>query len=77
MMPQCESVKPSGSPAGSVTAEDVQFAGTDGEEFEFPLPGGDDELPPVRYIRIRVLELWGAIDYIYIEEMKFWGEIIE
>jgi hypothetical protein len=74
---RCESVKPSGSPAGTVTAEDVQFAGKDGEEFEFPLPGGDDEIPPVQYIRVRIIELWGALDYVYIEEMKFWGEIIQ
>lgn len=62
------SVKPSGSPVGTNTAEDRQFACEDGEDFEFP-PG----TPSARYLRFRTTETWGAFQYIYISELMFWG----
>lgn len=68
----CYSVKPSGSPDGIVTAEDVQFAGVDGEEFEFP-----EGIPPVRYIRFKTIKVWGMLDHIYLAEMTIYGNIVK
>lgn len=69
LLKECESIKPSGLPEGTVTSEDQQFAGVDGEEFEF-----GDELPAVRYIRLRTIRVWGALDHMYIAELTFWGK---
>lgn len=60
------SVKPSGP--GAVTTEDKNFACVQGEDFDFPI-----DIPPVRYLRFRVLDTWGGFQYIYISELKFWG----
>lgn len=62
------SIKPSGSPIGTNTAEDTQFACVDGEGFDFP-----NGIPPVRYLRFKVLEVWGGVNYIYVAELTFWG----
>jgi hypothetical protein len=62
------SVKPSGLPVGQTTADDVALA-TKGEDYDFP-PG----LPPVRYIRIKVLETWNKQNFIHIAELTFWGQ---
>ena len=62
----CESFKPSGE--GPVTAEDANYAMIQGEDFIFP------EQIPVRYLRFKVNETWGFLDYIYIAEMTFWGD---
>ncbi|HTG54715.1 MAG TPA: DUF5000 domain-containing lipoprotein, partial [Niabella sp.] len=62
----CESYKPSGE--GPITAEDVSYAVDQGEDFVFP------EQTPVRYLRFRINETWGYLDYIYIAEMTFWGD---
>ncbi|OQB29050.1 MAG: hypothetical protein BWY08_02171 [Bacteroidetes bacterium ADurb.Bin174] len=75
LLKTCHSIKPSGSPDGVLTQEDVQFAGVDGEEFEFPEPGGEDEIPPVRYIRIKTLTVWGMLDHMYIAELTLYGEV--
>lgn len=64
----CESVKPSGLPEGTVTSEDKQFAVVDGEDFDFPTG-----IPPVRYLRFKILKVWGALDHMYIAELAFWG----
>ncbi|SFC32402.1 protein of unknown function [Parapedobacter composti] len=68
----CEIVKPSGTPAGTTTAEDIAAAQT-GHEFMF-----DNSLPNVRYIRINVLETWGQTDYMFASELTFrgsyWGQ---
>jgi len=69
LLKECESIKPSGLPEGTVTSEDQQFAGVDGEEFEF-----DDGIPAVRYLRLRTLRVWGALDHMYIAELTFWGK---
>jgi hypothetical protein len=47
-------IKPSGAPYGTVT-EDDRAEATKGHEFSLPL-----DMPPVRYIRIRILENWEA-----------------
>ncbi|WP_026309435.1 DUF5000 domain-containing lipoprotein [Niabella aurantiaca] len=62
----CESYKPSGE--GPVTAEDVTYAVDQGEDFIFP------EQVPVRYLRFKINETWGFLDYIYIAEVTFWGD---
>lgn len=64
---QGESVKPSGLPMGTNTAEDLALIGA-GEEFVFP-PG----TPEVKYIRMKVLETWGNNDSFYIMQVAFWG----
>lgn len=69
LLKECESIKPSGLPEGTVTSEDQQFAGVDGEEFEF-----DDGLLAVRYLRFRTIRVWGALDHMYIAELTFWGK---
>lgn len=62
----CESYKPSGE--GPVTTEDNNYAASLGEDFIFP------EQVPVRYLRFKINETWGFLDYIYISEMTFWGD---
>ncbi|MDR1809859.1 MAG: DUF4959 domain-containing protein [Prevotella sp.] len=76
LLTTCQSVKPSGLPYGTISSEDLQYAGVDGEEFEFPAPGTPEEIPPVQLIRVRFLSVWGTLDYIYLAEMTFYGEIL-
>lgn len=65
-----ESIKPSGG--SGWTTEDIQFAVHDGEDFEFPsMEEG------YRYLRFKITEVWGGVTYIYMEELTFWGEILE
>ena len=65
-----ESIKPSGG--SGWTSEDIQFACIDGEDFEFPsLEEG------YRYLRFKITEVWGGVTYIYMEELTFWGEVLE
>ena len=64
----CESYKPSGD--GPITNEDAIYATSDGEDFEFP-----ENSPPVRYLRFKILETWGFLDYVYIGELSFWGQL--
>jgi hypothetical protein len=66
-----ESFKPSGQPLGVNTPEDVQYAAVDGEDFEFGIG-----LPPVRYIRFKTTERYGAgPGQVVLAELTFWGEI--
>lgn len=65
---QFESIKPSGSPLGTVTAEDFQYAVVNGEEFDIP-PG----TPKYRYIRWKTNRVWGSLDHHYLAELTFWG----
>lgn len=62
-------VKPSGSPVGTVTQEDIDAVKA-GHEFAIPLTA-----PRVRYIRLKVVELWqtggGAAN---IAELSLWGQ---
>lgn len=59
-------IKPSGQ--ATPTAEDIQYACVDGEDFEFPI-----DIPPVRYLRFKTMNTWGNVDYVYIAELTFWG----
>lgn len=63
----CESFKPSGFPVGVNSNDDKVYA-ENGEDFTFP-PG----TPEVRYLRFKVTETWGGVDYFFISEITFWG----
>lgn len=62
-----ESIKPSGLPLGQTSTEDIALVGA-GEEFIFP-----DDAPPVKFIRIKVLQTWGGAESFYIMQVAFWG----
>lgn len=64
----CLSVKPSGTPVGTETPEDVA-AGIKGEEWRFPR-----DLPAVRYVRIKCNSTWGSTNYFSAAEITFWGQ---
>lgn len=64
----CTSIKPSGSPLGKVTQQDIDYAAA-GELFKFP-----EGIPAVRYIRIKVLEVWSPSPYAHMMEVTLWGE---
>jgi len=71
LLKYCESKKPSGLPLGQTTDEDRAYAlGTDGlgEEFVFPLSA-----PPVRYIRLELIQNWSGTDFFHALEITFWG----
>lgn len=63
----CESIKPSGTVGGS-TPEDKAYADA-GEEYVFP-----DDTPPVRYLRFRTLETWGAVNALMLAELTLFGQ---
>ena len=64
----CESIKPSGLPLGSVTQEDIDYSAA-GEVFLFP-----EGTPAVRYIRIKILENWSGSLSSHLMEVSFKGE---
>lgn len=64
------SVKPSGLPIGQVTAEDIAFAFTAGEDFNVEF-----EVPKIRYLRFVIQETWGGNIAAQAVELKFFGEI--
>ena len=70
---RCESQKPSGSPEGVVTQQDIDYA-LAGEEFLF-----EDTVPAVRYIRIKTYANWDLENrsYVNIGELTFWANTIE
>lgn len=63
----CISVKPSGQPSGSNSQEDVSAAAR-GEETTVSL-----NAPPVRYIRVRILETWAGGLAAHVSEMTLYG----
>ena len=65
-----QSIKPSGLPMGQISAEDLQYASTDGEDFNV-----DINAPPIRYLRFVVDETWGGNTAAQVMELKFFGEI--
>lgn len=67
---ECESHKPSGLPLGQNTAEDLEVLKI-GEDFIFP-----GEAPPARYIRFKIFETWGGMDFIHFTEFTFWGNVL-
>lgn len=72
LLKECVSIKPSGSPEGVNTEEDLQIA-TKGEDFEFDLENSEE----IRYVRFEFLETWGGIRYVVVGELSFWGEILD
>jgi Sad1 / UNC-like C-terminal. len=69
LLGECESIKPSGLPAGENTEEDRAYAAA-GEEFLFP-----EDVPPVRYLRWKTLENWGNVSHVNITEIDVYGQI--
>lgn len=65
----CEVIKVSGIPIGSNSNEDISRAQA-GHQFKVP-----SDAPPVRYIRIKMLQTFGNADYQWMAEMSFFGEI--
>ena len=64
-----ESTKPSGSPFGQVTADDISYARA-GEDYIVDL-----NAPPVRYIRYVIESTWSGDVHSTIAELKIFGEI--
>jgi hypothetical protein len=72
MLGKFESIKPSGLPDPSYTAEDLEYEGR-GEDYDFP-----EGLPAVRYLRFKVLINRGGGGKFYVlNELTFWGQIEE
>lgn len=67
----CESIKPSGWPAGSNSEEDITYA-SKGEEFEFPAG-----IPPVRYIRFKILSTHDGAGLVVMQQLWFYGTPIK
>lgn len=63
-----QSVKPSGSPLGTLTNEDIAVA-KEGEDFIFPL-----STLPYRYIRFKTLTTWAGVTNVMISELTMWGQ---
>jgi hypothetical protein len=63
----CTIIKPSGSPVGTNTDEDI-IAGTDGHEFTF-----SPSMEPVRYIRFNILRTWQPANLCFIGEITPFG----
>lgn len=65
----CEVIKVSGLSIGINSNEDIARAQA-GHEFSIPA-----DAPPVRYIRIKMLQTFGNADYCWMAEMNFFGEL--
>jgi len=67
-----ESWKPSGSPQGTVTAEDINYANVQGEEFVL-----ENSSEAFQYIRFKALSNYNGSDALMvILELNFWGTIV-
>lgn len=66
---ECEVIKPSGLPIGTLSNDDILKAQA-GHEFKMPL-----DIPAVRYIRIKLLQTWGNSDYMWMAEATLFGEV--
>jgi hypothetical protein len=64
-----KSVKPSGSPLGVVTADDIAQA-RNGEEFEVEGNAGS-----FRYWRFKTVSTWGSVPYLQLAELTFYGAL--
>lgn len=69
LLGEFESVKPSGSPLGVETDEDLQLV-KDGEEFVFDISN-----PSVRYIRFEILQAHSNIRSSGMSEIGLWGQV--
>jgi hypothetical protein len=65
----CTITKPSDT--GGTTAEN-NLALQNGWEFSFPV-----DMPPVRYLRLKVLSNWGNANYAYFSEITTYGSYVE
>ncbi len=61
--------KPSGSPVGTNTAEDLTVS-QNGHDFDFA-----SNIKDIRYIRVRVLESWTGSPSVTIGEFSLWGQV--
>jgi hypothetical protein len=68
LLKECEVIKPSGSPMGTNTAEDLA-AHNAGFEYEIP-----QDVPKVHYLRFVVRETWGRTAAIHIAEISVFGD---
>jgi len=64
-----KSIKPSGSPLGTVTADDIAQA-RKGEEFEIEGNAGS-----FRYWRFKTISTWGGVSYLQLAELTFYGAL--
>jgi hypothetical protein len=68
----CTIIKPSGAAYGTITAEDKAEADR-GHEFSLP-----SDMPPVRYIRFKVLETWNVGNrFAHVGEFTIYGIYME
>lgn len=65
----CEMIKPSGLPVGTSNDEDLALA-EEGHEFAFPL-----DLPPARYVRVKILSTWEGTTFTHPAEIDVFGEV--
>jgi len=68
LLDRFESIKPSGTPIDVRTAEDISV-GLAGEDFKF-----SNYDNAYRYIRFRLINTWGNLPTIQLQELTFWGE---
>ena len=68
LLMHCTILKPSGSPSGTNTDEDMEALEA-GHEFAFDL-----NQAPLRYIRIRILDTWGGSTFTHPAEVTLYGE---
>ena len=68
LLAECEIIKPSGSPRGTNTPEDIA-AHYAGFEFEFT-----QDVPKMRYIRFEVHETWSRTAALHIGEISVYGD---
>jgi hypothetical protein len=68
----CTMIKPSGAAEGTQT-EDDRIEAENGHDFSLPL-----EMPPTRYIRLKVLECWQPFStHVFAGELTTYGFYIE
>lgn len=65
LLMQCESIKPSGEPVGTLTEED-RARGAEGEIYYFA-----GNIPTVRYIRFKVTDVWAGNRFLVFSELTF------
>jgi len=65
-----ESIKPSGTPVGAPLTDDDLRVNAEGESYDLPISDKS-----YRYIRYKVLETWGGVNYFCLLELTFWGQV--
>lgn len=64
----CEVIKPSGMPSGTVTDEDIEAA-KEGHDFSF-----DIDQEPLRYLRFKFTSVWTSSTFCHFAELTFFGD---